>query len=86
MPLLIIQWFFGPVGRYVALALAVTAALGVFMHHERSIGAANFQTKIELQNKEADHEADGIRSGVFRDCSVTPPPTECLRDGWTRDN
>lgn len=86
MPALLL-WFLGPIGRYVAFALAVMAALGWFTMHERSIGAASLETKIELQNKEADHEAEGIRNGVLgRDCSVAPTPADCLRDGWTRDN
>lgn len=86
MLLVVAKWFLGPVGRYAAIALVVAAALGWFTVHERSIGATHLETKIELQNKDADHEADGIRSGIFRDCSTLPTRPECLRDGWTRDN
>lgn len=85
--LALVSFFTNPFGRYVAIAIAAAAALGWFTLHERSIGAASLEAKIELQNKEADHEAEGIRNGVLgRDCSVTPTPADCVRDGWTRDN
>jgi hypothetical protein len=83
--LAIATFFIGPIGRYVALALAAGAALGWYTVHERNIGAAKVTTQIEEQNKEADHEAEGIRNGVQRNCAVVPLPADCVRDGWSRD-
>lgn len=63
----LLAFLFSPLGRYLAVAAAILAAIGAFAVHERNIGAAKIETKIETQNKEATHEADTAERRV-RDC------------------
>jgi hypothetical protein len=76
----IVLWFLGPIGRWVAIGLAVLVSIGGIYTKGRIDGRASYKAKVERQINDAIAKGDKGRADALRKLDADGVP-----DNWFRD-